>query len=113
MSLMPSEIVDEVRDVLQNANRGKGTQPTFLTAYQILERLPKPIKDRLNQERTGAGKGTGVYYGAASVVSDAAEVLERRGLVEVAYLDCSGIEIKGTQPVVPSFGVCGLYRAKA
>ncbi len=39
--LKPSEIVDAVREVLENASTGKGENPHYLTAYQILDRLPE------------------------------------------------------------------------
>ena len=112
MALMPKDIVDAVREVLINANRGKGTDPSFLTAYQILNRLSEPTRRQLMQERTGAGKGTGVYYGAASVVSDAAEMLAKQRLAQISYFDCGGIEIRlADQDIVPGNGICGLYRA--
>ena len=59
--LMPSEIVDDVRRVLEAAHRGRGS-PNFLTAYQILDRLPPAIRTRLISERTRGGEGAGTEY---------------------------------------------------
>ena len=42
VDIMPRDIVDQVRSVLQNANRGKGYIPNYLTAFQILERPAAP-----------------------------------------------------------------------
>ena len=53
-NLMPTEITNAVRQVLSSASRGKGNRPNFLTAYQILDRLPAPIKERLITERNSA-----------------------------------------------------------
>ncbi|HEY2412165.1 MAG TPA: hypothetical protein VGI40_07985 [Pirellulaceae bacterium] len=83
MPLMPSDILSEVETVLKNARTGKGTEPAFLTAFQILERLPSQLRDQLIQERGLGGKGTGVAYAAPSVVSDAAEKLPE---IQISYL---------------------------
>ena len=110
-NLMPSGITDEVLDILKNAGWGKGDGPQYITAYQILERLPDAVKQRLVAERGQPGAGSGHHYAAASVVSDAAEMLKNQGLVEIEYMDCTGLElsISGT-PIVPGYPVCGLYR---
>jgi hypothetical protein len=111
MPLMPSNIRDEVRDVLARASRGKGDETTFLTAYQILARLPEAIRARLIDERQLGGKGTGVHYAAASVVSDAAEQIQG---VEVRYLDTRQLTIHvAGQLVEPGYQVCGLYRLRS
>jgi hypothetical protein len=107
-NVMPSEIVNEVRAVLAAAAPGKGTQPSFLTAYQILERLDVALRTRLIQERTHGGKGAGVGYSAPSVVADAAQMVP--GVV-VGFLDTAGLGISvDGQPVKPSYSVCGIYR---
>jgi len=107
-NLMPSDIVEEVRHVLRSAHRGKGAGPCFLTAFQILERLPVATRDRLVAERTIGGTGSGQTYAAPSVVSDAAEMVP--GIV-IDYMDSRGIiiPVAGTT-VTPSYEVCGLYR---
>jgi len=83
-NLMPSDVRDAVADVLRRAARGDGDRPNFLTAYQILDRLPARLRARLISERTLGGQGAGVQYAAASVVSDAAEMVP--GVV-VDYID--------------------------
>jgi hypothetical protein len=105
---MPSDIVDEVRSVLLAAKSGKGHRPNFLTAFQILDRLPEATRSRLISERTGGGEGAGVVFAAPSVVSHAARLIP--GVV-VEYLDCVGLaaQVAG-HSVSPSFEVCGLYR---
>src|SRR4051794_30527942 len=90
-NLMPRDITDEVRAVLLAAHRGKGgDRPNFLTAYQILDRLPTATRDRLVAERTLGGRGSGVSYAAPSVVSDAATSLP--GIV-VEYMDTAGLAV--------------------
>jgi hypothetical protein len=111
MPLMPSDIRDEVRDVLAKASRGKGDERKFLTAYQILAGLPKATRERLIAERKLGGKGTGVRYSAASAVSDAAEQIQG---VEVHYIDTRQLTIHvDGQLVEPGNKVCGLYRLRS
>jgi hypothetical protein len=108
MPLMPTDITDQVRTVLLNAHTGKGTERTFLTAYQILERLPDTVRTTLISERQLGGKGTGVTYAAPSVVSDAAERIPG---IEIAYLDTQGIKLEvAGQTLTAGYPVCGLYR---
>lgn len=107
-NMKPSEICQDVETVLRKASKGKGTEPQFLTAYQILDRLPQAIRDRLVNERTLGGRGAGVRYSAASVVSDAAEDVKG---VQIAYVDTKGLllEVAGQQ-VNPGNRLCGMYR---
>ncbi|SRR5579884_1404761 len=106
--LMPSDIADEVRAVLLAANRGKGARPNFLTAFQILDRLPEATRARLIGERTEGGAGAGITFAAPSVVSRAARLIP--GVV-VEYMDSVGISVQvAGRSVVPSNEVCGLYR---
>ena len=107
-NLMPSDITAAVSRVLQDAARADGDHPYFLTAYQILDRLPESIRARLIQERTLGGHGTGVPYAAPSVVSDAAEMLP--GII-IDYIDNRGITVDvAGQTITPGFEVCGIYR---
>jgi hypothetical protein len=107
-NLMPSDITDSVANVLRGAARGDGSHPNYLTAYQILDRLPEDIRDRLIGEPTLGGHGAGVSYAAPSVVSDAAEMLP--GII-IDYIDNRGIEIHvAGQALTPGFEVCGIYR---
>ena len=109
-SLMPVDILDEVRDVLLHAHRGKGDEPQFLTAYQILDRLPEATKHRLIEERKLGGKGAGVAFAAPSVVANA---LRQMPDVETAYIDCRGLLVKlGEETIEPSFDVCAVYRIR-
>jgi len=85
---MPSDIVDDVRVVLLNSHRGDWERPNFLTTYQILERLPHVIRDRLIAERTTGGRGSGVHYSAITVVAQAASLIP--GVV-TEYLDTVGL----------------------
>jgi hypothetical protein len=107
-NLMPTDIVDDVRRVLANAHAGKGTNPCFLTAFQILDRLPSAIRDRIIAERSIGGAGSGQSYAAPSVVSQAAEMVP--GVV-IDYIDTRGLTVTvAGRPLTPSYEVCGLYR---
>jgi hypothetical protein len=106
--LMPSKIKTNVRKVLREAKSNHG-ELCFLTAYQILDRLPKTIKARLIRERMLGGKGTGKRYAAASVVADAAELLGKE--VEVRYLDTDRLSLVVNKQIVePSAVQCAIFR---
>ena len=112
--MMPTDIKNDVLDVLRTTSRGKGRRPTYLTAYQILARLPAAIRRRLIAERGRAGAGAKQHYAAASVVAKAGTLLRKSHTVEIVYWDTRGSEfsIKGQISARPSFPVCGLYRAR-
>ena len=107
-NLMPSDIVDEVRQVLSRAIDANRYGRSYLTAYQILDRLPAPIRNRLIAERTAGGRGAGVSYAAPSVVSDAAETLPD---IEIMAVESGGITIQvAGQGIAPGASAVGLYR---
>jgi hypothetical protein len=106
--LLPSDIVEEVRQVLLAAHRGKSNTPQLLTAYQILDRLPATVRDRLIRERTSGGREVGTTFAAPTLVSQAARMI--RG-IQVEYMDSIGMSVQvAGQPIVPSYEICGLYR---
>lgn len=103
---MPTDIVAEVRTVMEEAHRGKGDRPNYLTAFQILNRLPETTRARLIRERGLGGTGTGAV-GAPSLVSRAA----RMAGAEVDFLDTVGLSLHvAGQAVTPSYEICGMYR---
>jgi len=108
-NLMPNDIIAEVEAALGDVqemtnNRGRA----FLTAYQILDRLSQQTKDQLIVERGAPGKGAGIYYSAASVVSDAAEKIHG---IEIVFLDTSDIKILlNEEDITPGNRYVGLYR---
>lgn len=110
-NLKPKDIKDEVRIVLEGTHIDTGGRGrSFLTAYQILERLPPLLRSQLLEERGIPGSGAGRYYAAASVVSDAAEMLKPN--IEIRFLDKSSIKIileNGTD-IEPGNPNVGLYR---
>lgn len=109
-NLKPSDVLEEVRSVLADASQGKGTAPSFLTAYQILDRLPDSIRSRLIAERSVGGQSAGSSYCAPSVVADAAEMIPE---VEIAYMDTMGVTLKVAGHVLtPGYSVCGIYRLR-
>src|SRR5689334_22305869 len=107
---MPSDIVDEVRQVLSRAIDANRYGRSYLTAYQILDRLPTSVRDRLIAERTPGGQGAGVSYAATSVVSDAAELLPD---VEIMAVESGGMTLQvAGQGITPGAPAVGLYRLK-
>ena len=104
--LQPSEIVEEVKQVLLGALKVKGSKPGFLTAFQILERLPAATRDRLVAERTLSGADA-----APNVVANVAATLP--GII-MDFIDCRGITVSiGNGAESLGDGICGLYRLVA
>lgn len=105
-NLMPSDIQDEVREILIKARDAKHS-PCFLAAHQIVARLPEQTRQRLVEERGLGGHGSGDQYTAASVVSDAAEMVG----AEVVWLDADGVRFQmADQDVTPGANKIALYR---
>jgi hypothetical protein len=110
VDLRPTDIVDDVRQVLLSAARGKGTTPNFLTAYQILARLPAGVRARLVAERGRGGRGEGTHFAATGVVMHALRSMDD---VDVVYLDTGGLQLLiDGEPVEAGNRVCGLYRVR-
>lgn len=106
-NLRPSDIVDDVRAVLAAARRGKGDRPNYLTVFQILDRIPDPLRTRLISERTAGGANAGVVFAASGVVSRAA----RMAGAEVEFIDSIGMSVQvAGQTVTPSYEICAVYR---
>ena len=93
MPLRPTDIVDDVLRVLTRAG-GRSGGPHFLTAHQVLNRLPGRIRNRLIRERGRAGAGSGHYYASASVVAGAAKILRSRSRVDMQWLDTRGLRLQ-------------------
>lgn len=109
--LMPTDIKDEVRAVLNGIQKDSKYGRSYLTAYQILEKLQK--RDQIIKERGMPGQGGGNYYAAANVVSDAAKMLDPD--IDIKFLDTSSLKIMlkdGTNIVTPGNPNVGLYRLK-
>ena len=110
MLLKPSDVVEDVYRVLARAG-GAYNGPIFVTAHQILNRLPRRIRSRLIRERGRAGAGSGHYYASASIVSDAAEMLMRRRRVDIEWLDTRGLHLEcGGETIQAGNASCALYR---
>jgi len=111
--VLPRHMLVEVTDVLARAAVGRGRQPRYMTAYQILQRLDPPLRVQLIRQYGTSGKGAGHYYGAATSVAKSAQMLEKRGAVRIDYIDTHGIEVgrKG-RTVEPGYSVCGIYRLR-
>jgi hypothetical protein len=115
----PFSLDREVVLALRRGRRGK-TPPgahKWMTAYQILNRLPKRVRVYLQTNVARAGKGAGWFQSAATAVARACERVEKAtGEIEksLVYFDTTGVlfAVKDQRsPVEAGFGVCGIYRA--
>ena len=111
--LMPADFETEVLTVLQRAAREPGNPRAGLTSYQILDRLPSPIRDRAIAERGAPGTGAGSGYSSASLIQSAAKRLVDGGQARfIGWLDTRGLtfRVAGRQ-FTASIERVGLWRA--
>lgn len=102
----------EILDVLRSAQTGKSNPPVphFLTAYQILQRLPTQ-RDVLLATRPKPGEGAKAYWSAASEVQNALRGL--RSQVDVDFIDTRGMAfVVDKREFRAGYPVVALYRLK-
>jgi len=107
-SIKYTELIEDVKQVLLSALRIKASNICYLSAYQIVERLPPPIRSRLFGQKATGGKRIQHAKDAVEMVSSAASMIP--GVI-TAYMDCSGMKatVAGIE-VEPSHQICALYR---
>jgi hypothetical protein len=108
-NLMPRDIRDEVEGILQNTQDDPNRGHSYLTAYQVLIQMSEATRTRLINERGTPGQGAGTYYSAASVVSDAAELIPG---IEIAFIDTAflNISLQDEADIIPGNSNVGIYR---
>lgn len=96
----------EVRKVLKK-NAAASKKKPYMTAYQILEQLPKHVRDPLIKKNGLGGKGAGVHNAATKVIARAAKAVTD----DIVYFSTSHttFAIQGKN-VTPSGDDCGLFR---
>ena len=106
--LTATDIRYEVEKVLRRTSN-------YLTAYQILERLPSPLRDRLIAERGKPGQGNGQRYTAVTVVTQAAGQICTAEDAEksLIYIDGGNIYFEVGQDLIPAgHEACACYRIR-
>jgi hypothetical protein len=84
--LKPSDVLDDVRQAFTKLPKGKaGHNRHWVNAYGLLAAIDPTLRATLISERCPPGAGGGEHYSAASVVSDACEMLRTRDEVEIDY----------------------------
>lgn len=104
------DLVEQVRHVLEEARRGKGDEPWFVTSYQILARLPRPMRDWLVARHGRPGEGSGHHHSAAQQVAHIAARMV--GEENKAYLDSGNVlfDVKLGEPIRAGFELCAIFR---
>lgn len=102
------KVIDAILGVLQRAAAGKGPAPHYVTTYQVIQRLPKPMRDALIAEHGPVGAGAGDWTSAATFV---ANLLKNLSGVERDYIDTRGVKfcLDDDEPRAGN-EVCGLWR---
>lgn len=105
-----AELSDAVLAVLANAATGRGSAPGYLTAYQILNRLPEVLRQLLVDAYGESGRSAGQPFGAATRVAQVADSLGPR--VAKAYLDTGGLQfaVQQDDEVAAGYPLCALFR---
>ena len=106
---MTTQLEREIRGILLDAKDPKGSNYAYLTAHQILNRLPASIRDPLIQKRGGVGLGSGASFSPTRDVGIAIEGMGDE--IERAVFDARGVtfEVAG-QRVPAGFPLIILYR---
>ncbi len=100
----PSEIVKDVMRVLPKGH--------YVTAYQILHRLPTQIRSKVISGRGRPGAHSGRYYTSATDVAKAADMLVKRRRAKKSWLDTKDLELKCAGKTIKAGNPsCALYRA--
>ena len=105
------QIEVEVQRILQDAGHGKGPEPWYLTAYQILARFPPEIRTWLIHTYGKPGQGGGQHNSAALYIARLASGL--CGEENKAYLDTGDLffDVKtGGGPISAGYELCALFR---
>lgn len=91
--------------------RTSASGPAFLTAYQLLSKLPSERQNALLARHGRPGKGCGKHFSAASAVAYALSKI--RHLVEVQHVDTvDSTYIALGHRFYAGARRCGLYRIK-
>ena len=104
-----SVLREEILDVLRSSSKGKGSATSFLTAYQIFDRLSGELQELLCHEYGNSGQGAGEHFSPASRVAQVADQLEE---VEKEYLDTRGLQfdIGSEASIGAGYSLCAIFR---
>jgi hypothetical protein len=111
MTISDSQLAPAILDVLAHTDTGKGRDPHYLTAYQILRRLPDTLRAELIAAYGEPGKGNGRHFTAVSRVAQVA-----RSVAEYEYLDAQGLTFEFGEgeddDALSGYPVIGVYRKR-
>jgi hypothetical protein len=112
--LKPSDILDDVRRAFTKLPKGKADHNHhWVNAYGLLGALDPEVRAILIAERCPPGAGGGQHYSAASVVSDACEMLAARDEVEIDYYaPMNATYTIDGRPFEAGYALSGIYRRK-
>lgn len=115
MPVDEQELSKAILAVLERAAKGRASatserKPHYLTAYQILRRLPDTHHQALLNEYGEPGKKAGRHFTAVSRIAQIA-----RTIADYDYMDAAELEFKfdeGEDHVAGGSRVVGLYRLR-
>ncbi|MFO0958240.1 MAG: hypothetical protein U0800_12575 [Isosphaeraceae bacterium] len=106
---MATQLEQEIRRILQDAKDPKGPVYAYLTAHQILNRLPASIRDPLIQKRGGVGLGSGASFSPTRDIGIAIEAMGDE--IERAVFDARGAHFDVAGQSVPAgYPLIAIYR---
>ena len=107
------DLATAVIDVLRAAMHGKATEPGWVTAYQVLNRLPETVRAELVREHGGYGGRANDAERGSGAANAVMRVLRDHRNVEVAYLDAwndSQFAVGEGTWIQPGNVTCAIYK---
>lgn len=97
---MATQLGQEIRRILLDAKDPKGPVYIYLTAHQILNRLPASIREPFIQKRGGVGLGSGASSSPTRDIGIAIEAMDNE--IERAVFDARGAVFEVAALSVPA-----------
>lgn len=110
------ELSSAVIDVLRSAMHGKNAEPGWVTAYQVLNRLPEALRADLVREHGGYGGRSNDAERGTGAANAVMRVLRDHPNVEVSYFDAwqdSQFAVGEGTWIQPGNVTCAIYRWRA
>lgn len=108
------ELSEAVLEIVRTAQHGTSAQPGWVTAYQVLNRLPEPMRLELVREHGGyGGRGHDADRGTGAANAVMRVLKGHPNQIEISFLDAwhdSKFAVGEENWIQPGNVTCALYR---
>jgi len=107
------DLASAVIEVIRTAMHGKNTKPGWVTAYQVLNRLPEALRAELVRDTGGYGGRANDADRGAGAANAVMRVLRDHPNVEVSYFDAwhdAQFAVGEGTWIQPGNVTCAIYR---